>query len=107
MQWVAPKRGWVKINWDASCAKGKGWIGFGVLIRDEQGKVLATKCLTMEGNMEASVAEARGALLAVHLCKTLGLNRVHLEGDAQVINAVNSSVLDWNHRLRFSFLLHL
>jgi ribonuclease HI len=36
------------------------------------------------------------ALLAIHLCKTLGLNRVHLEGDAQVvINALNSLLLDW------------
>jgi ribonuclease HI len=47
--------------------------------------------------MDVSAAEARGVLVAVHLCKTLCFNRIHLVGDAQaVINAVNSSLLDWS-----------
>ena len=53
--------------------------------------------LTMVGNMEVSMVEARGVLVAINLYKTLGFNKIHLEGDAQiVVNAINSSSLDWS-----------
>ena len=29
-----------KANWDASLAKERGWKGFGVLVRDDRGRVL-------------------------------------------------------------------
>jgi hypothetical protein len=35
VKWTTPASGWVKVNWDASCAKNKGWIGLGVVVRDE------------------------------------------------------------------------
>ena len=70
-------------------------MDFGGVIRDELGQFVAAKSLTMVGNMEVSMVEAR-VLVAINLCKTLGFNKIHLEGDAQtIVNAVNSSSLDW------------
>jgi hypothetical protein len=37
MMWKAPSMGWKKMNWDASIAKDKNWMGFGMVLRDEQG----------------------------------------------------------------------
>jgi hypothetical protein len=42
-------------------------MGFGVLIRDEQGNILAAKCLMLVGNMDVSVVEARGVKAGSYL----------------------------------------
>jgi hypothetical protein len=62
--------------------KEENWMAFGVAIRDEQGQFVAAKSLTMVGNIEVSMVEARGVLVAINLCKMLGFNQIHLEGDA-------------------------
>lgn len=97
LQWVSPLPGWLKVNWDASFQKIKGWMGFGVVVRDEEGRLVATLCKTLLGNLDPPVAKAWGALMAIRMCKELGFMNVHFDSDAQVvINAVNSWEVDWS-----------
>ncbi|XP_059441844.1 uncharacterized protein LOC132174168 [Corylus avellana] len=95
--WRPPCHGWWKVNWDASLGKEQGWMGFGVVVRDDRGQLLAAYSKTLRGNLEVAQAEARAALIAIQFCRSLGLEHVHFEGDAKmVITAVNSSDPDWS-----------
>ncbi|XP_059461766.1 uncharacterized protein LOC132190731 [Corylus avellana] len=83
VRWQHPQLGWKKVNWEAFLASGKGWMGFGVLVRDEQGLVIAALSKTYVGSLNSLKAEAQAALMAVQFCKNLGLDCLHFEGDAQ------------------------
>jgi hypothetical protein len=43
-RWNAPFMGWLKVNSDASVDKTKGWLGYGVVVRDAVGVVVAAQC---------------------------------------------------------------
>ncbi|KAE8022361.1 hypothetical protein FH972_008165 [Carpinus fangiana] len=72
-KWTAPGADGLKANWDASFSKTQGWMGFGAVVRDETGMVLAAQCKSFAGALNPTVAEARAALLAIQLCK----ERIH------------------------------
>lgn len=42
--WAGPQTGWLKVNWDVSVQKTKGVMGFGVVVRDDAGLVVAAAC---------------------------------------------------------------
>ena len=72
-------------------------MGGGVVIRNNQGKVVAAWCFTREGVFLPTVAESFAALEAIDLCRNVGLTQVHLEGDAKIIiDAVNCEEVDWS-----------
>jgi ribonuclease HI len=49
------------------------------------------------GNLSLVAAESMAALMAIELCRDLGLTHVHLEGDAKIIiDAVNCEEADWS-----------
>jgi hypothetical protein len=90
-KWKAPEAGWLKANWDASFSKTQGWMGFGVVVRDETGMVIVAQCKSFVGALD-STAKARAALMAIQMCRERGFTKVHFEGDTQnVINVVNSN----------------
>jgi ribonuclease HI len=96
-RWRAPEEGWLKANWDASSARSQDRLGFGVVVRTENGTVVAAQSKTLEGTLDPTIAEAHAALLAIQLCRERGFTKVHFEGDTQiVVNAVNSNGVDWN-----------
>jgi ribonuclease HI len=85
------------MNWDASIAKDKDWMRFGMLLRDEQGLVIAAYNKTFIGRLDVLKAEARVALTAIQFCKSLEFFKILLEGDAQwVITTINSWDPDWS-----------
>jgi ribonuclease HI len=95
IKWQPPDTVWVKANWDASLAKDKGWMGLGVVVWDEWGRIITAQRKTERGLLEPTMTEARAALMAIRFCKNTGMDRVIFEGDAQVvINAVHSGELD-------------
>lgn len=69
----APSSGWKKMNWDASIAKDKDWMGFGMVLRDELGLVIVAYSKTFVGRLDVLKAEARAALTAIHFYKIWGL----------------------------------
>lgn len=97
--WAAPSTGWFKVNWDASFHKNRGWMGFEVVVRDDKGCLVVALGKMVVGCLDPTVAEARALLMAIKLCKDLGLRNTHFEGDAQgVINAINSLGTNWSNK---------
>ncbi|XP_059431505.1 uncharacterized protein LOC132165008 [Corylus avellana] len=97
VRWSAPLQGWVKANWDAALDRKSGWMGLGVVIRDSQGNMVAARCEVQKGSLVPAAAEAQAFLLAVQLCRELGLEHVHFEGDAKaVIDSVISEQADYS-----------
>ncbi|XP_059436591.1 uncharacterized protein LOC132169595 [Corylus avellana] len=94
-RWMAPYAGWLKMNWDAALNHSQGYTGFGLVLRDSRGHLVAAQCVSKPGVLTPSGAELTGALMAVYFCKSLGLTRVQFEGDAQAaVDDINSSVRD-------------
>ena len=52
--WKATVDGWHKANWGAALDPSNGHLGVGIVIYDQVGGVLATKCMHMQGHMEPS-----------------------------------------------------
>ena len=77
LKWTAPDIGWLKLNWDASLASNKDWIGMGLVLRDEKGRLIAAHSKTFYGRLDVLKAEAKAALLAIQLCKSLGFSQFH------------------------------
>jgi ribonuclease HI len=103
MKWVAPTRGWVKANWDVAVDKSSGMVGIGVVIREDQGRVIAAMSKHRRGALEATTGEALAAFHAADFCREMGLKCINLEGDAkQVVDAINSPTMVWN---RFGHLV--
>jgi hypothetical protein len=95
VQWTKPEEGWLKVNVDAAVDK----MGFGILLRDHEGKVLAAKCMMKMGVWESTAAEAMAAYHGIALCQERGVPNIILEGDAKQItvailaNGKNNSML--------------
>ena len=76
------------MNWDAGVDKNNGRVGLGAVIRNHR---CAAKSMSCQGFLDPIVAEAMAALMPTQLCNVVGLMRIQLEGDAQVVvDAVNS-----------------
>ena len=70
-------------------------MGFGVVVRDEWGRILAIQSKTEQGQLEPTLAEARASLIAIKLCKNMGIDHIIFKGDAKVvINAILSEEID-------------
>jgi ribonuclease HI len=96
-KWEAPPHGWYKVNWDVAIDKLQQRVGVGVVIREENGQVVAAMSKTRQGTLEPTSGEAFAAYQATCLCKDLGLQHINLEGDAkQVVEAVNSLTSSWS-----------
>lgn len=52
--WKALSVRWHKANWDAATDISRGLLGFGIVIRDHAGEVVAAKCMHMQGNSEVN-----------------------------------------------------
>ncbi|XP_059446504.1 uncharacterized protein LOC132178058 [Corylus avellana] len=97
--WRAPPNGWFKANWDARVNRRKGCVGIGVVIRDHQGKMWASKCQTRPGLLDPLAAEAVASFMAAQLCLEMGIRQVQLEGDAKtLVDIINSDEADESGR---------
>jgi hypothetical protein len=67
---------WLKMNWDASLAKDKDWMGVGMVLWDEKGFVIAAYSKTIFGRLDVLKAEAKAALMAIQVCKSLGFSNI-------------------------------
>jgi hypothetical protein len=74
--WTAPPHDCLKANWDAGFDRKQGKMGLGVVIRDQRGKMWASKCQTREGYLDSTTGEAMAALMAAELCAAMGIRKV-------------------------------
>jgi ribonuclease HI len=97
--WKPHRQGWFKANWDAGIDKQNGRVGFGVVIRNHCGAMVASKSHFRTGFIDPTTAEAMAALMAVQFCVEMGIQQVILEGDAKnVVAAVTSDEPDESGR---------
>lgn len=78
--WAKPDTGWRKLNTDASINKD-GRTGLGAVIRDENGKVMASRIELREGSMEVATAEALSCFEGVKLAMSIGIGNLVIETD--------------------------
>ncbi|XP_042939476.1 uncharacterized protein LOC122274506 [Carya illinoinensis] len=85
-----------KLNWDAALDRIQSRIGIGVVVRDYEGRILATmrknKCLFPD----PLLAEAYGTLQATTFGLELGLRKIILQGDSlQITQALKKKDANW------------
>jgi hypothetical protein len=51
-------------------------MGYGAVVRDDLGLVVATQSITVFGCLDPTLAEAGAVLKAIQFCRSLGLQRV-------------------------------
>ncbi|XP_035547375.1 uncharacterized protein LOC118348911 [Juglans regia] len=95
--WEAPPPNTFKVNLDAAIDKIKCKVGVGVIIRDCEGKVIASLRSSRGLFLDAQLGEAVAVLKATSLCVNLELRQVVFEGDAlSIVKAVNSPAEKWS-----------
>ncbi|KAF5454970.1 hypothetical protein F2P56_024595 [Juglans regia] len=89
-KWRPPGKNCFKANWDVAFDIKQRKMGIEIIIRDDKGEVMAAYCGS-KGNVEQpSTAKCFALRKAIELYSDLSLNKVILEGDAQIIvKAVN------------------
>jgi ribonuclease HI len=77
-------------HWDAVVDRRTGRLCLGVILRDNEGRLIATKSTTRMGYVEPVAAEAFTAVEAIKLVRDIGFQHVSLMGDTKlVIDVVN------------------
>ena len=81
-RWQAPQAGFVKVNFDGAIFGELNKSGVGVVIRDNNGAVLASCSEKLSQAYKAEETETLAALKALMFTHELGFQRIILEGDA-------------------------
>ncbi|XP_019178767.1 PREDICTED: uncharacterized protein LOC109173878 [Ipomoea nil] len=90
-RWERPRRGRLKLNTDASVDKQHGRVGFGWVLRDDDGRFRAAKNGRMMGLFRAREAEAMCMREALSWLKDTGMGNVEAETYSQLLcNAIHS-----------------
>ena len=84
-KWSKPVQGWLKCNVDAAVFKADNSIGFGCIIRDERGAMIAARNGMMGGSSDPLLAEALSCKEALSWIKELNLNKVIVETDSLML----------------------
>lgn len=79
--WQAPAAGFSKINFEAQVGPGLS-RGLGIVIRDARGKILVTGTRKVKANWSVECSETAVALYGLTVARRMGLNKIHLKGDA-------------------------
>ncbi|XP_075636673.1 uncharacterized protein LOC142608901 [Castanea sativa] len=85
VRWQPPPQGMIKINFDGSTSAKDQASSIGVVLRDENGSVLASLAQQLPQLYTPLIIEAKAALRALQFAAELGFNQVILEGDCQVL----------------------
>ena len=82
-KWQKPNEGWFKCNVDAALLNQYNQIGYGCVIRDDQGEFIAARNGVLNGPMNPALAKALSCKEALSWLKNLSYNKVIVELDAQ------------------------
>jgi hypothetical protein len=88
-RWCKPSVGKWKINWNVAINKSTMKMGIGVVIRDEEGSMVAASARTIPYILDPPSAEAMGAWAAVLLGRDVGGTTIILEGDSIIGSGVS------------------
>jgi ribonuclease HI len=79
VKWKASKVGWFKVNTDAAFDVASGTGSVGVVIRDEQGLVIAGGARWFDHVLDALTAEAMAAKEGLELSMEMAVRRYSLK----------------------------
>ncbi|XP_041017966.1 uncharacterized protein LOC121260189 [Juglans microcarpa x Juglans regia] len=96
--WSPPPTGIIKVNWDAALWEDQDKLGIGLVARDHEGRIIASKKVAKAGCVIPLLAEAIGAYQGVKLASEMNLESVIFEGDSlQVVQAINLHKERWDN----------
>ncbi|XP_042973040.1 uncharacterized protein LOC122304840 [Carya illinoinensis] len=96
IRWKEPDAMVCKVNWDAALDVKNKQVGIGIIVRDSEGEILAYLCSKLSIVVKAVVVEAYALRRAMFSYLELGLQKVMLEGDSQVVvKDTNDNVDIW------------
>lgn len=84
-RWKKPCYNWLKANWDAFVCTKQNKTGLGIIIRNDQGAIMARVSANVKPCVKPMVAEGITLRRAMEVCANLGFVRVVFEGDSQII----------------------
>ncbi|XP_021715174.1 uncharacterized protein LOC110683133 [Chenopodium quinoa] len=97
-RWLPPPCGTIKINTDVSLLND-GWVGLGVVARDDQGVVLFAATRRIRAWWSIEVAEAKAIVWAIRLGLRYGCTNAIIESDCQTIISRLSKEAHYNTEL--------
>ena len=89
-KWKPSDTGCLKTNFDGAVFADSGEARIGVVIRDSRGQVLASLSERIPNPSSVAVLELLAARHAITLVKELGLDGIVLEGNSEIINALEN-----------------
>jgi len=95
-RWSPPPMGWGKLNFDGAARGNPGIAGIGCIINNDSGQWLAKKAMAIRPTSN-SLAELEALEAGLNLCLEVGITKVVIEGDSQIIlNAIRKrSTPNW------------
>lgn len=92
-RWVKPRPGFFKCNFDGAIFSGSNRLGFGWVVRDDSGSLVAAGQGSLAGPSNPELAEALGCKEALSWLKARSMSKVVIESDAfNLVQALNSTV---------------
>ena len=94
VSWIVPKQGQYKANCDAVVFTRSKEVGFGLIICDCVGSVVAALSKKRIGLTRAVEAEAKAMEVAVQFVKDVGIREATFEGDSLIVSRAIKGVGD-------------
>ena len=85
MRWSPPPPARYKMNLDGAVFKAQKFVGIGVLIRDEQGRVVAALSQKLNAPLGALEVEAKAVEVAIQFARDVGIFDFIMEGDSLIV----------------------
>ena len=87
---MRPSAGFYKINFDGVIFESTARAGLGVVVRDEEGMVIAALSQNIKLPSSVDLVEALAAQRAILFAQEISVTHVEVEGDSlKVITAIN------------------
>ena len=91
--WQPPPSARFKLNFDAALFSNLGRLGYGAIIRNEKGEVMAAMTASGPKVSISDEAEMLACRKAIEFAVDVGFSRMIIEGDSiNVIQAISSSM---------------
>ena len=90
--WKPPPPGYFKVNVDGALFAKSKQSGVGVIVRDEEGNVVAAMCRKLDLPLGVLETEAKALEIGMAIAEEVGLKDVVFEADSQLlINSVHGT----------------
>ena len=85
VRWSPPPPARYKMNLDGAVFKAQKFVGIGVLIRDEQGRVVAALSQKLNAPLGALEVEAKAVEVAILFARDVGISDFIMVGDSLIV----------------------